>query len=131
MNRKWALIGGALLSLLAMYVIFILVISFGMRRDSNANRAAMEKQPFACPPDAELSWQSAGAGGLERFCAQEGQKEGPSELWEHSKLVLQGQYLNGKKHGTWIRYRDDGATRHLREYVAGHLVHGGVLLDDE
>ncbi|MGE3803888.1 MAG: toxin-antitoxin system YwqK family antitoxin [Gemmataceae bacterium] len=41
------------------------------------------------------------------------------DYWSNDQVSLEGQFLNGKKHGTWHFYGEDGNLRELIEYEMG------------
>ncbi len=62
-----------------------------------------------------------------RYCISKNRKKyGRWEVWEYQRLKIEGNYLEGKKHGKWIWWDKNGTSYKTIEYEDGVEVHAHV-----
>lgn len=89
------------------------------------NFAAMESSPEPeCPSGAEVEIERSGLLGWIRFCAVDGEKEGPWEKWDDRRLQIRGHYSGGHPVGVWEWFGDDGEVIKQEERL-DQLLNGG------
>jgi hypothetical protein len=119
--------GGALGLLLLLLFVYILgyLGQRSVRNDLRRTRLALERSEFSCPGQASQRIARWGEIGWARYCEYNGRPEGSWQAWEKQRVVIQGTYLEGEKHGTWTWYYPDGT-------VYGHKTfrHGEEVADE-
>lgn len=104
----------------ALSFVYVLVTSlfFGyVNTSSTDNWETMKAKDFNCPQGTEVSYRGWSENGSLRYC--EPLKEGKWEAWMSGYKWVDGNYKNGKKHGKWINYNEDGSITNVTEYNNG------------
>ena len=110
------------LALVGAYSLLMIFITQPMHENSQDTWSAMEAQPLSCPDGTEVSRDGWSKSGYLRYC--EPLREGVWEAWDSGYRNILGAYRNGKEHGVWIFYNEDGSVRQTIEYNDGDEVTG-------
>lgn len=90
----------------------------------------MLAEPFTCPAGTEAGSRSLGmGGGYVHYCfrrsAGAGAHEvehGPLTFWHDGWMWSRGQKVDGRSHGTWTWFREDGTIRMIQEWDHGKML---------
>ena len=109
-------------------VVFALFITSCKQKEED-NKEEGPKNPFAncltfndceldCPKGAEIKRQEK-AWKEEVACYKDDQKHGPLVLWMNSTRFVDCEFKDGKEHGTWISWHNNGQKSDEAQYVEG------------
>ena len=121
MNKQFA---KTILWLLGAGIVFYFGLLFLVSRQLSQSMSdtwnAMETSTFPCPPGTEVTTRGWSEAGYMRYC--EPKKDGPWEAWSEGYRHIQGEYKNGKEHGTWRWFNQDGTIQKTVIYDGGNIV---------
>jgi hypothetical protein len=98
-----------------------------IRNDMAATREAMLAVEHICPDGSQEVIERWAELGYSRSCMKDGKKNGKSVVWEGQKLHMEGNYQDGKGHGRWTVYKDDGSIYRIIEYDAGKEISSKII----
>jgi len=100
--------------------LYLLVTNlfFGyVNTSARTNWENMQQSTFTCPRGTEVTYRGWSENGRLRYC--EPLKTGHWEAWMSGYKWVDGFYKNGKKHGQWTNYNNDGSVYQVTEYNNG------------
>jgi len=104
----------------ATYIVFSFQTGVSrMRGEMESTRIAILKSEHECPKGAVESVERWGQWGYSRFCLKDGKENGKWVGWEKQHKVIEGNYRQGKKHGLWTWFDDEGRVTRTIQYVDG------------
>jgi len=111
----WLLGGGILL-----FFGLSLLMSWQLSESVSDTWKTMEGTSFVRPPDSEVTTRGWSKAGYMRYC--EPKKNGQWEAWSEGYRHIQGEYKNGKEHGTWQWFNPDGTIYRTIVYDGGKVI---------
>lgn len=109
--------------LIAFYFIGGYLMFWKADYDNEAALSAMKESDFSCPDDSEIRVTRGAKLGYTRDC-----KPNSNNRWEHWEAgykSMDGEYVNGRRHGEAYRYNSNGNVISVFKYEHGSLVSGG------
>jgi hypothetical protein len=106
--------------LVVLYVGISVLIPWLYSRNQTETWASMERSTFECPAGTDVTTRGWSEAGYLRYC--EPKKNGPWEAWSSGYRQVQGEYRNGKEHGTWRWFNRDGSIQSTIVYDNGSKV---------
>lgn len=103
--------------LIVLYFVITFLVSWQYSRSQSDTWVAMEKNALACSPETEATTRGCSEAGYLRYC--EPKKNGPWEAWANGYRQVQGEYRDGKEHGTWRWFNRDGSIQTTVVYDNG------------
>jgi len=103
-----------------LYLLVMGVVSTVLTTSSQETWEKMKASPFQCPPGTEVTYRGWSENGNLRYC--EPDKNGPWEAWMSGYKWVDGGYLNGKKHGQWRWFNEEGEVIKVVHYNHGQEV---------
>lgn len=107
-------------ALVVLYIGISLLVSWQYSRSHSETWAAMERSTLECSPGTEVTTRGWSEAGYLRYC--EPKKNGPWEAWSNGYRQVQGEYRDGKEHGTWRWFNRDGSIQSTVVYNNGSKV---------
>jgi hypothetical protein len=107
-------------ALVALYIGIMYLVSWQYSRSHSETWAAMERSTLECSPGTEVTTRGWSEAGYLRYC--EPKKNGPWEAWSNGYRQVQGEYRDGKEHGTWRWFNRDGSIQSTVVYDNGSKV---------
>jgi len=102
------------------YFPFMSYISSQMSNSSIKTWEAMNEVEFNCPPGLKEKTERWSKLGYSRSCVKP--IDGKWEAWSEGYKHIDGFYMSGKKHGTWVFYNPNGSISKEIEYNLGKEV---------
>jgi hypothetical protein len=111
----WLLGGGIVL-----YFGLSFLMSSQLSKSVSDTWKAMDDTSFTCPPGTDVTTRGWSKSGYMRYC--EPKKNGPWEAWSEGYRHIQGEYKNGKEHGTWRWFSPNGTIEKTIVYDGGNII---------
>lgn len=103
-------------------VALISLMVWGWTQDEETPPRSIYSVVLDCP-EGTLEYTNLGNGGewiaWYRTCVQ---NHGPLYVWRDENLVSKGSFVNGKRHGDFTEFDDDGKVVRTTKYVDGQPV---------
>jgi antitoxin component YwqK of YwqJK toxin-antitoxin module len=110
---------GVILGAIAIYIGTITYLVQKMKYERRATKEMLVRLDHQCPEGTKDITQEGGKTGAVRYCEKNGVKHGKIVVWTNQRPAWEGYYNEGKQHGSWKYFHEDGRVYRVVEYKNG------------